>query len=180
MSFQNSFFAIALAGAALVFAAPTPAHADKGQRLLDTMVGEWRGDGQLNYTQQWSFPFKCEIEGRTTKAKGQVDLVGKCWSGPIWSRMAAALRYNAKSRSYVGRFRDGTNTFVIDIKGRRSGDTIDLDLRQGRQQGALGLDFDNNDKVDLTIAIVNPETKAQRKVVDLTLNRKTTKVGALN
>lgn len=156
------------------------ARADENRAMLDSMIGQWAGSGQLTYTKEWTMPFKCEIEGRPANTESTVDLVGKCWSGPIWSRMGAALRYNKKSQSYIGRFRDGTSTFVIDIKGKPADKAIALDLRQGKQQGAMDLAFMSKNRIGLTISVVNPKTKGQRQVVDLTLDRQAIKVGALN
>ncbi|MCB1491529.1 MAG: hypothetical protein KDJ77_06985 [Rhodobiaceae bacterium] len=157
----------------------TPAKADAGRDLLDDMVGNWEGAGKLTYTKDWTFDFRCKIEGRPGVVETQVDLLGKCWAGPIWSSMGAALRYNPKTRSYVGKFRDGTDTFVIDIKGRHENRALDLDLRQGKQRGAMAVAFRNHDSIDLTIAIVHPTTKARRQVVGLSLERSNSRMGAL-
>lgn len=155
------------------------ASADANNAMLGDMVGNWRGEGRLTYTKTWTFDFKCEIEGRPGPIKTQVDLLGRCWTGPIWSSMGAALRYNPRTRSYAGKFRDGTSTFVIDIKGRPAKKAIDLDLKQGKQRGAMALAFKSRDAIDLTISVIHPETKARRKVVDLALERAKVRVGAL-
>ncbi len=156
-----------------------PAQADTDRAMLDSMIGNWEGQGRLTYTQTWTFDFKCKVEGRPATVDAQVDLLGKCWSGPIWSRMAAALRYDPESRSYVGKFRDGTNTFVIDMRGKPAPDAIDLDLRQGKTRGAMALAFQSDDQIELEISVLNPRTKAKRKVIDLVLARRNTRLGAL-
>ena len=155
------------------------ARADENRAMLDSMVGQWAGSGQLTYTKEWTMPFRCEIEGRPANTESTVDLVGRCWSGPIWSRMGAALRYNKRSQSYIGRFRDGTSTFVIDIKGKPADQAMALDLRQGQQRGAMDVAFMSKNRIDLKVSVINPKTRDQRQVIDLTLDRKAFKVSAL-
>ncbi|MEM6616140.1 MAG: hypothetical protein AAF619_06415 [Pseudomonadota bacterium] len=158
----------------------SPGLANDSTKMLHKMVGTWKGNGHLAYTQEWTFNFKCEIEGKPGIIDRQVDLMGRCWSGPIWSSMGAALRYNPRTKSYVGKFRDGTSTFVIDIAGKRSGQSMALDLSQGHQRGALDMTFQDQDSLVLSVAIVDPRTKARRKVVDLNLERQPTRLSRLD
>ncbi|MEM6665681.1 MAG: hypothetical protein AAF638_04695 [Pseudomonadota bacterium] len=176
-----SFSGLAFAAAILMSPlAPTPAHADKGAAMIDNMVGKWSGSGKVTYTETWTFNFKCNIEGKPGPVRSQVDLTGKCWTGPLWSRMAAALRYNPKTRSYVGQFKDGTRTFVIDISGKRRGKKMNLGLKQGKQRGAMDLAFRSDDELDLKIALIHPTSKARRQVVNMALQRTPNKVSRLS
>lgn len=162
-----------------LFLAPDSALADSNRKMLEDMIGNWQGGGQLTYTKSLTFPFKCKIEGRASDIKSQVDLVGKCWYGPMWGSMGAALRYNPRTKSYIGKFQDGTRTFVIDMRGKPAERAMDLDLQQGAQRGALALKFRSRDTIAMKISVVHPTTRASKQVVDLTLNRANTKVGAL-
>lgn len=165
-----------LTAALLLPLSVAPAGADE---LLETMIGNWEGAGQLTYTTAWTFPFRCEIEGRPAKVATQVDLLGKCWAGPIWSTMGAALRYNKKSKSYIGKFRDGTSTFVVDIRGRPVDNALALDLKQGGRRGAMAVAFRSRDAIELKVSVIDNGSQEQRQVVDLTLERKNTRLGAL-
>lgn len=151
--------------------APAPSMADPV--LVDKMMGKWEGSGRVTYSPTWTFDFKCELEGKPGQVATQVDLLGKCWSGPMWGRMAAALRYDAATRSWAGRFRDGTDTFVIEIAGRSEGDALTFDLSQGPHRGALGMAFQGERDVVVTVSVLDPRSARQVKVADLTLNKAT-------
>ena len=170
--------AASLVGLSVLMAAP--AFADKNRLILNKMVGSWAGKGQLSYTEIFTFPFRCEIEGRPGVLRTQVDLIGKCWSGPFWGRMAAALRYDPRTRSYRGIFRDNTETFVIELKGKRAGESVKWDLAQGARRAAMDTDFENSDQVNLTLALINAKTRKQRKVINLELHRTAKQTAALN
>lgn len=151
--------------------AASPALADKNRKIIDQMVGTWAGKGQLEYTEIFTFPFRCEIEGKPGVVRTQVDLIGKCWSGPFWGRMAAALRYDPKSGSYRGIFRDNTQTFVIQLRGRRAGKAVNWNLAQGTRRASMSTNFADSDKVNLTLALINNKTQQQRQVINLQLQR---------
>ncbi len=175
-------FALKLCAATAVFLAAQsgPVQADPNHRILSQMVGSWFGEGQLEYTKIFTFPFKCEIQGQPGAVKAQVDLTGRCWYGPLWGRMAAALRYDKRTGSYRGIFRDATETFIIDLKGKRKGQTVKMDLQQGPQRAAMDVAFENANQLQLTIDLIDPATQGKRQVIDLTLNRLAERTAALD
>ncbi|WP_350334863.1 hypothetical protein [Coralliovum pocilloporae] len=163
---------LALTSLGVIDSLTSSAWAEPNSRFLSRLDGTWEGRGHMAFGPQNTFDFNCRIQGDPKRQGQQVKLTASCWRGLLSTSMNAELKYNPRTRRYEGLFNDVTKAWKIDINGRRKGNRLSLDLKQGRGRGILSAKFTKDDKLDLNVSIVH--LKSKRKIPVISVNLKKT------
>ena len=145
--------------------------AEPNRQFLARLDGTWEGRGHMAFGPENTFDFKCRIQGDPKRKGERVALRAQCWRGILSTSMNADLRYNTRTRRYEGLFNDITKAWQIDINGRRKGNNLSLDLKQGRGRGVLTAKFGKGDRLDLQVSVINLRTKRKVPVISVNLEK---------
>lgn len=127
--------ATSIAGLALGLGAWAAAAATDSASFNERFEGRWKGGGNVVLSNDPNDPMNvsCTVTGQGNAQ--QIAIGGTCRAAVIFSRaISANLTYDAGSDRYVGTY-IGSKAGAARLVGRRSGDTVTLDVTYAQPVG---------------------------------------------
>lgn len=163
----RSLFGAFLAGACLAAAAPRAAASDAA--FFRSVIGTWKGPGQVVAGKYKGTRFVCDLTG-TPLAKGKTGIAmgGHCRVGVFSQDMSAVITRTADG--YTGRFLDGADGGGLDVtSGEVEGHKVVVGINRKQLYGAMVASLHGQNTMNVTISVKVGERLIP--VIGLTLSR---------
>lgn len=112
---------------------PTTAYAAGEIELLESYIGDWRGEGALVGGDQPE-PFRCRL-GVSKGNLGKINYTGRCTLVNATLSISGTIAYNDAGRRYEAAMSSNAGYTGLAI-GRQNGDNISFDLREQQKDRA--------------------------------------------
>ena len=143
--------------------APEPVRAgDDAATFMEQFSGEWRGTGKFLIGPETGTKFHCALNGDPSRTQLTFGMKGKCWMGRLSAPVFARLRYNGESNRFYGNFMDGADGDGADIVAQRKGKGFSMWLARGELQGELVANPAGDQKMTVTISLI--DRRRDRKI----------------
>lgn len=124
-----------VAGLALQMAAMAPAVAQGEIALLESYIGDWRGDSALVGVDKHE-PFRCRL-GVSKGNLGRINYTGRCTLVNATLSISGTIAFNEGARQFEAAMSTNAGYTGLAV-GRTAGDQISFDLREKQKDRAGG------------------------------------------
>jgi hypothetical protein len=149
-----------------------PARADDGADLMARFSGAWVGGGQLLFGADNGLRFRCELNGKPSRAQLSFGMTGRCSMAGISAPVHAKLRYNVETDRFYGAFMDGGDGEGVNVVGAPVKNGVALQLSQGPAKGRIMAEAVNADQMKVTMYVLDRAHNREVAVMAMGFTRK--------